>query len=80
MRDLRGANSAVPRTRSAKVKPEILRQKVTALAKTFRADAAEVAELVEERAAIREYDGGQKRGNAELAAIVDVAEILARRA
>jgi hypothetical protein len=62
------------------VKPEILRQKVTALAKTFRADAAEVAELVEERAAIREYDGGQKRGNAELAAIVDVAEILARRA
>jgi hypothetical protein len=61
------------------VKPEILRQKVTALAKTYRADVAEVAELVEERAAIREYDGSQKRGNAELAALVDVAEILARR-
>lgn len=62
------------------MKPEILRQKVTALAKTYCADASEVAELVEERAAIREYDGGQKRGNAELAAIVDVAEILALRA
>jgi hypothetical protein len=61
------------------VKPEILRQKVTALAKTYRADVAEVAELVEERAAIRQHEGGQKQGNAELAAIVDVAEILARR-
>ena len=35
---------------------------------------AEIIDLYEERAAIREYDGGQRRTTAEHHAIIEVAE------
>lgn len=42
------------------------------LAKRFGADADDVIELWLERAAVREYDGGLSRAEAEVAALEDV--------
>lgn len=50
-----------------------------ALARDLGVDAAELVELWNERAAIREYDGGQPRDEAEAAALDDVREIAAHR-
>jgi hypothetical protein len=51
----------------------------TLLATELGVDVAIVRELWAERAAVREFDGGQSREAAEAAALADVRELLATR-
>jgi hypothetical protein len=48
------------------------------LAKRSKRTLADVTELWEERAAIREYDGGKRRVDAERLALDDVADVVLR--
>lgn len=55
------------------------RTAVSSLALRYQGDVYAALELYEERAAIREYCGGVKRGAAEQGAIEDVEADLVRR-
>ena len=52
---------------------------VIELAQSMGADVADAIELFEDRAAIREYDANDSRDDAEVGALSDVRDILARR-
>lgn len=49
------------------------------LAKQFGADVADMIELFEERAGIRQYDANDSSGDAEVGALSDVRDILEAR-
>jgi hypothetical protein len=53
------------------------RATVIELAEQVGVDAADVVEYWEERAAIREIEGGQERAQAERGALDDIRELLA---
>lgn len=46
------------------------------LARCYHRDLADVVEMHTERAAIREYDGGMGRGDADREALLDVERVL----
>jgi hypothetical protein len=58
----------------------VTRPAVTAIALEFGVDAYELLEDWEERAAIREYQGGQSRQEAERQAVGDVRAMAEARA
>lgn len=53
--------------------------RLTLIAKRSKRSLEDVTELWNERAAIREYDGGKKRVDAERLALDDVADVVLRR-
>jgi hypothetical protein len=52
--------------------------RITLLAKRSKRTLEDVTELWHERAAIREYDGGKRRVDAERLALDDVADVVLR--
>lgn len=61
------------------MRAHLITDRLQSLARTYRRSLAEVAEIWDERAAIREYEGGMRRADAERDALADVENILGMR-